>query len=130
MVADSSALVAVILGEPAAPRLVEELSDATHVVVSAATYLEASIVLARRLDLHGLTEVDRLLARFDVAVEPVTEKHVHVARDAFIRFGKGRHRAALNFGDCFSYALAKQRDEALLFLGDDFGHTDLRLAVD
>jgi ribonuclease VapC len=129
VVADSSAIVAIILGEPDAPRLVRELGDATRVLVSAATYLEASIVMARRLDVHGLQEVDRLLTRFDIAVEPVTEEQARIARDAFLRFGKGRHPAALNFGDCFSYSLAKHQDEALLFVGSDFSDTDVRSAT-
>ena len=125
MVVDSSALVAVILVEPHAPRLTMALAGAERVRVSAGTYLELSIVMARRHGEAGVREVDRLLDRFTVSVEPVTTAQAHIARTAFVQFGKGRHRAGLNFGDCCTYALAEERGLPILCVGDDFRHTDL-----
>src|SRR5438067_9430931 len=129
MVADSSALVAVVLDEPEAPRMTEALATADAVRVSAGTYVESSIVLGRRHGARGFIELDRVMARFGVAITAVDRQQAHAARSAFLRFGKGRHPAALNFGDCFSYSLAKALDEPLLFVGGDFVLTDVRIAA-
>lgn len=129
MVVDSSALVAIVLDEPGAARLAEAMTDADDVRLSAGTYVESSIVLGHRHGEVGFRELERVLSRFGVRIEDVGARHARSVRDAFLRFGKGRHPAALNFGDCFSYALAKERDEPLLFVGDDFARTDVRAAV-
>ena len=129
MVVDSSAVIAVVLGEPGAPALRHRIAGAAHVCLSAATLVESTIVMARRHGEAGVAKLDRLLSETGMSVEPVTAKQADTARWAYLRFGKGRHPAALNFGDCFSYALAAERDEPLLFVGDDFARTDLRAAA-
>jgi ribonuclease VapC len=129
MIVDSSALVAILLNKPEAQVLRAVLARAIRVGLSAATYLESSIVMARRHGHAGVARVDRLIAEFGMAVESVTMEQALTARDAFLRFGKGRHPASLNFGDCFRYALARERDEPLLFVGGDFTRTDVRAAV-
>lgn len=129
MVVDASAVVAIVLEEPSASNLVDVMKRATSLRISVATLLEASIVMGRRRGAAGITEVDDMLSGLRVSAETVTLAQVYTARAAFLRFGKGRHPAALNFGDCFSYALAKHHDEPLLFVGDDFARTDVRQAV-
>ena len=128
MVVDSSALVAVLEGEPEAPRLLAALDAAPALRVSAATVVEAGIVVeARRGEAAG-RELDLLLHRLRVDVVGVTAEHAELARDAYRRFGKGNHAAALNFGACFVYALAASLDEPVLFVGRDFSQTDLAAA--
>ena len=129
MVIDTSALVAVLLDEPDRRRYTRALADAPIRALSAATLLEAGIVIEARLGDAGGRELDLLLHRADVAVIPVDAAQAELARAAWRRYGKGRHPAALNYGDCFSYALAVQRDEPLLFKGDDFAATDVRPAL-
>ncbi len=129
MVIDSSALIAIALAESSAAELSTALRVADAVRLSAGTYLEASIVMARRHGTSWPAEIDFLIEQFGMSVESVTAEQALEARGAFLRFGKGRHPAALNFGDCFSYALARERDEPLLFVGDDFARTDVRAAV-
>lgn len=128
MVIDSSALIAVLLRERPEARLREVLVEVTPLRLSAASLLEVGIVLHRRAGDEGEARLDRLLQRLDVDIVPVTREHAEIARAAYRRFGKGRHPAKLNFGDCFSYALAKSLDEPLLFVGDDFARTDVRVA--
>jgi ribonuclease VapC len=128
MVLDSSALVAVLMNEPSADRVVDTLSRAVTARMSAATLVETSIVMSRYYGDTGTRRVDDLLSLHAVRIEAVTVEQALIARDAFLRFGKGRHHAGLNFGDCFSYALAKHQDEPLLFVGDDFARTDVRVA--
>jgi ribonuclease VapC len=128
MVIDTSALVAVLEAEPEASRLVVALDAADDVRVSAATVVEAGIVVeARRSELGG-HELDLLLQRLQADIVSVTPDHAALARDGYRRFGKGRHRAGLNFGDCFAYALAVAVREPLLFVGRDFGSTDVMVA--
>ena len=129
MVVGSSALIAIALAESRSAELSAALRVADAVRLSAGTYLEASIVMARRHGESGPAEIDFLIDHFGTSVESVTVEQALAARVAFLRFGKGRHPAALNFGDCFSYALARERDEPLLFVGDDFARTDVRVAV-
>ena len=129
MILDSSALVAILLREPEAERLARAVRKARFVRLSAVTFVEASIVMTRYHDAAGPAAVDQWLDEHGVTTEAVTAAQAAIARTAFLRFGKGRHPAALNFGDCFSYALARERDEPLLFVGDDFARTDLRAAV-
>lgn len=125
MVLDTSALVAVLFDEPERKEFVELIEAAQRRLLSAATLVEASIVLeARRGEAAG-RELDLLLHRADVAVVPLDAEQAEVARRAWRRFGKGRHPAALAFGDCFSYALSAVTGEPLLFKGDDFAQTDV-----
>lgn len=99
--------------------------------MSAASLLEAAIVVDNLERPGASSAFDALIARFALRIEPVTVSQVHIAREAYQRYGRGRgHPARLNFGDCFAYALARERDEPLLFVGDDFGHTDVRRALD
>jgi ribonuclease VapC len=125
MVLDTSALLALLLDEPEAEELriaVEE--DATR-LISAATLLEASIIIEARKGEPGGRELDALIHKADVVVVPVDPEHASEARRAYRRFGRGRHPAGLNFGDLFSYALARVSGEPLLFKGDDFTKTDI-----
>lgn len=130
MIVDSSALVAILTAEAERDSFVAELSAASSVGMSAATYLEAAIVIDSGRNPVVSRQFDDLLAALDVEVCPVTADQARVARAAYRDFGKGSgHPAGLNYGDCFSYALAKVRDEPLLFKGDDFVHTDVRRAA-
>jgi ribonuclease VapC len=125
MVIDTSALLAIMLAEPAAARLITAVEGDPARLVSAATVVEASLVVLGRYGETGDTQLDRLLQTMAAEVVAVDEDQVAFARDAAFRFGRGRHRAALNFGDCFSYALSVARGEPLLFVGEDFTHTDV-----
>lgn len=128
MVADTSALVAVLLREPTADRLAGALDHAPMIRCSAVSLVEAAMVMQGRLGERGERELDLLVARLRVEIVPVTVEQAEVARSAFRRFGKGRHPAGLNFGDCFSYALARALGEPLLFVGNDFSRTDVQVA--
>jgi ribonuclease VapC len=125
MVVDTSALIALLSMEPESARLAVALeSDATR-LISAATVVEAGLVIESRYGPVGGRELDLLIAKAGLSTEAVTAEQADVARDAWRRYGKGRHSAGLNFGDCFSYALAKVTGEPLLFKGDNFTHTDI-----
>lgn len=131
MIVDSSAVVAVIREEPDAATLTEAMIRAERLRMSAATYLETSIVIEARRDPVAVRVVDTILSRFGVEIEAFTAEHAQIARAAYRDFGKGSgHPARLNFGDCISYALAKASGEPLLYKGDDFGHTDIRSALE
>ena len=125
MIVDTSALIAILRGEPDGPALLERLLAATEVRISAGTLLEARIVAARD---EGLAELAELLEAAGIEVEPVDQAQVDAAIDGFLRFGKGRHAAGLNYGDCFAYGLARTTGEALLFKGNDFARTDIEPA--
>jgi ribonuclease VapC len=126
MIVDTSALVAILKLEPDGPLYEAALVASPVNRISAATYLEVSIVIDRARDPLVSRRLDEILAVAGVVVEPVTEAQARIAREAYRDFGKGSgHRAGLNYGDCFAYALARERDEPLLFKGDDFGHTDI-----
>lgn len=128
MVLDTSAIIAILLDEASAEQLVVAV-EADHTrLVSAATVVEASLVILGRFGEAGDPQLDRLLRGIGAEVVPVGEEQVVLARDAALRFGRGRHEAALNFGDCFSYALAVARGEPLLFVGDDFAKTDVEVS--
>jgi ribonuclease VapC len=128
MVFDASALITILRNEPDGPRYLQAVIAAPRRLISAATVLEVSIVHAARTGTdEGFHDVDDSLRRAHVTIRPVSRTQAALARTAFWRFGKGRHRASLNFGDCFVYALAKTSGEALLCKGDDFRHTDLTL---
>lgn len=129
---DSSALLALFIGEDDAEKIAACIDDADERVMSAATLVEASIVLGstRFAVVDGNAWLDALIARQDIKIEPVTEVQAQIARNAFRTFGKGTgHPAQLNFGDCFSYALAKAMDVPLLYKGDDFVRTDIASAL-
>jgi ribonuclease VapC len=125
MVVDTSAVVAVLLSEPECDELIGLLADAEDPLISAATLLEASIVMQTKTGDDGIADLDELLSAAAVRCVAVDGAQARVARDAFGRYGKGRAPAALNFGDCFSYALAKSRGRPLLFKGSDFPQTDI-----
>ncbi len=128
MVVDSSALVAILLHEPERKHFLDKLGEAESRLISAATLLEVSIVTRSLLGESSFRQLDHLLAYLGVQVVPFDSEQVLIARNAFLRFGKGRHPARLNFGDCFSYALAKQTHRPLLCKGNDFPQTDILLA--
>ena len=129
IVIDSSAFIAILKDEPERRRFIDAIVDHQDPRTSAATYLETSMVMELRLSDRGGRAVDSLIE--EIGVEIVLFDHVQAiaARDAFRRYGKGRHRAALNFGDCFAYALAKTLGAPLLFKGDDFTLTDIKRAI-
>jgi ribonuclease VapC len=128
VVLDTSALIAVLGMEPEAERLAAAIEADPIRLVLAATVVEAGIVIEARYGADGGRELDLLVAKAAFQVEAVTLEHACLAREAWRRFGKGQHPAALNLGDCFSYALAKSSGEPLLFKGTDFSQTDV-LAV-
>jgi ribonuclease VapC len=130
VIVDSSALIAILRTEAEADDFSRLIVRDRSAAISAGNLLEASIVADRSTDPRSSREFDRILAELDVRVEPVTAEQARIAREAYRDFGKGSgHPAGLNFGDCFAYALAKDRNEALLYKGDDFGHTDVISAL-
>lgn len=125
MVIDTSAIVAMLTDEPDA-ELFEAAVEADNIrLMSTASYLEAAIVVETRYGEAGGRELDLWLHRAAVDLVAVQADHTDAARAAYRRYGKGRHRAALNYGECFSYGLARISGQPLLFKGDDFGHTDI-----
>jgi ribonuclease VapC len=124
MVVDTSALVAILLEEPEAETFRTAIADADEPVVSAVAVVEFGMVALGRRG-FAPDEVEGRLREWGLTVQPVTPSDARLALDAFARYGKGRHSAGLNFGDCFAYALAKERGEPLLFKGDDFSQTDI-----
>jgi len=125
MIVDSSALVAIMREEQEATRFLSAIKDASDRSVSAATYIESSIVLlGRASQSNAFPELDELLARARIEIEPVLFADARLARDAFRTFGKGRHKAGLNFGDCFTYALSRRLRRPILCKGNDFALTD------
>jgi ribonuclease VapC len=128
MVLDTSAMLCVLLGEPEAGEFIEAIAAGERRAVSAATWVETVIVITARKGQQGRARFDRLLATSDVEMVPVDAGQAELAYAAWQRYGKGRHEAGLNFGDCFAYALARQRSEPLLFKGEDFSKTDVRSA--
>lgn len=129
VVLDTSALLAILLGELERDRFIDVLADTDDPLISAATLLEASIVMLAKTGEDGVADLDELLSSAAVRLVAVDSDQAHLARDAFRRFGKGHSPAGLNYGDCFSYALAKAMDRPLLFKGGDFIHTDIAAAV-
>lgn len=125
MTIDSSALVAILFAEPGYLDLVDRILAADRPRVSAPTVVEASLVLAGRRRAPVAGQVDALLKELGVTVVPFGEREAEAAAAAFLRYGRGRHRAALNFGDCLSYATATVAGDDLLFVGDDFRKTDI-----
>jgi len=130
MIVDTSALVAILFDEPEAVALATILDSAESLCMSAATYLELSIVIDKRKKPALSNRIDEILDRYEIYIEYVTSEQAKIARQAYRDFGTGSgSRANLNFGDCFSYALARVKHKPLLFKGDDFIHTDIRPAA-
>ena len=128
MIIDTSAIVSILLKEPEHPQLVDLLVGDPRPAVSSATLVETGIVLSARLNEDARGLLARFLREAGIDVVPFGEAHYSAAVDAWLRFGKGRHPAALNFGDCLSYATASLAGKSLLCVGDDFRKTDLELA--
>ena len=129
MIVDTSALLAMLMKEPERDRLSSAIAVAGESRISSATLLEAGIVVEAKAGEKGAAALDELVTELKLQVVSFTAEHAALARQAFRRFGKGRHPARLNFGDCFAYALAKQRAEPLLFKGEDFSQTDIDVAA-
>lgn len=125
MVIDPSALMAILVSEPTADRLITAIDSDRVRLISAATVVAASLVVLGRFGEAGDVLLARLLRSIGAEVVPVDQDQVSLARDAGVRYGRGRHPAALNFGDCFSYALSVARNEPLLFVGKDFSRADV-----
>ena len=129
MILDTSALLAVLFGEKDAEAYAQAISQAEICRISATTFVEVSIVVESQTGDAGSRQWDSFFRTAGINIEPVTEEHAHAARQAWSDFGKGRHAAGLNFGDCFSYALAKVSGEPLLFKGQDFRKTGVLAAL-
>jgi ribonuclease VapC len=130
MVIDSSALIALLLAEPDADGFVGAIAGTSSRLVSAASYLETAIVMQARSGPSAQEQLDRLLADLSVSIVPFTRDQAIIAIAAYQQYGKGSgHPAGLNFGDCFTYALAKLTGEPVLFKGNDFSRTDIGVAI-
>jgi len=125
MVIDPSALLAVLQNEPERRAFNESIEAAEQVSLSTASFVEISMIVESRLGADGIRDLELFIAKARIALNPVDEEQTHLAAQAFRRYGKRRHPAGLNFGDCFSYALARARGDSLLFKGDDFALTDI-----
>jgi ribonuclease VapC len=128
MIVDSSAIVAILRAEPNAPDFARAIEATPSCQISAVSYVEAAVVIDKSNDAIATRRVDDFFRTSRIAIETVTPQQALIARQAYRDFGKGRHKAGLNFGDCFAYALAKEMDEPLLFKGNDFRHTDVEVA--
>jgi ribonuclease VapC len=129
MIVDTSAVVAVLFYEEDAEKYAQAIAEADSRRMSAASFVETAIVIEAQTRKEGNSQLDAFVRRAGISIEPVTEDQAYLARQAFLDFGKGRHPAGLNFGDCFAYALAKVTGEPLLFKGQDFAKTDIEPAV-
>ena len=130
MIVDTSALIAILRDEPEAPACAKAIEDAPRRRISAANLVEAAIVIDASRDPVASRRFEDLLREAQLVVEPVTEAHARIAREAYRDFGRGSgHPARLNLSDCFAYALARATGEPLLFKGDDFSHTDIAPAL-
>jgi ribonuclease VapC len=125
VIVDSSALVAILQKEPEALRLSQAMALDPVCSVSAATWLEASMIMFVRFGTEGVRDLDLLAAKASLEIADVTPRQADIARRAFMEYGKGIHPAGLDFGDCFAYALARDTGEPLLFKGNDFPKTDI-----
>jgi ribonuclease VapC len=129
VILDTSALVAILYGEPEAAEFARLIHAAPSCRISVANHLELMMVVESQLGPEGARQAEALIRRAGIAIEPVTLEHGVLARQAFLDFGRGRHKAGLNFGDCFAYALARASGEPLLFKGQDFALTDIAAAA-
>ena len=130
MIVDTSAVLAILFEEDDAELYARVLTQAESCRISAATFVEAAVVVDAQTKDKGSRQFDAFIRRARIAIEPVSEEQAHIARQAYADFGKGRHPAGLNFGDCFSYALAKVTGEPLLYKGKDFKKTDIVSVLD
>jgi ribonuclease VapC len=128
MIIDTSALVSILDQEAEAERLVRAIAAASERMLSAANLVETGIVMQVRRGDEAARDLDLLLAKLKIDIIPVSGKQANLARKAFQHYGRGRHPAKLNFGDCFAYALAKDSSAPLLFKGSDFSQTDIMIA--
>jgi len=129
MIVDTSAVLAILFNESDAETHARAISEADSRRMSAASFVEAAVVIEVQTRESGSRQFDAFFRRAGIVIEPVTEEQAHAARQAYTDFGKGRHAAALNFGDCFAYALAIVTGEPLLFKGEDFRKTDVKAAI-
>jgi ribonuclease VapC len=125
MVLDTSAVLAILQNEPERRRFNEAIDAAEIRSLSTASFVECSMIVESRYGADGVRDLDLLIAKAQISLAPVDEEQANLARRAFRKFGKGRHPAGLNFGDCFSYALTQALQEPLLFKGNDFSQTDV-----
>ncbi len=125
MVIDASAVLAILRDEPERQPFNQAIDADDTRLMSVASFVEASMVMEARHGYEGIRDLDLFVARAEIELVPVDVNQAHMARQAFRQYGKGRHAAALNFGDCFTYALAIATQEPLLFKGNDFGQTDI-----
>ncbi|HJS89988.1 MAG TPA: type II toxin-antitoxin system VapC family toxin [Steroidobacteraceae bacterium] len=125
MVLDTSAILAILQDEPERRKFNEAIEAAETRLLSTASYVECSMILESRYGADGIRDLDLLIAKAQVSLVAVDEEQANLARRAFRKYGKGRHPAGLNFGDCFSYALAQSLNEPLLFKGNDFPQSDV-----
>jgi ribonuclease VapC len=130
VIVDTSVIIAILRDEPDAAEISELLERPEIRRMSAVSYVESAVVVDSNRNPVLSRRLDDLLRDLQIDVEPVTLNHARLAREAYRDFGKGRHKAGLNFGDCFAYALAKALNEPLLFKGNDFCHTDIEPATD
>jgi ribonuclease VapC len=128
IVVDSSAIVAILLQEPDAAKVSNAIERAAQSVMAAPNMLETHMVILSRRGEPGVLELDALMNDSNIEIVPFDQEGLEIARQAFRAYGKGRHKAGLNFGDCIAYATAKLRDAPLLAKGGDFLHTDVLLA--
>ena len=129
MVIDTSALLAILLDEPERRAFAEAIENAGSCSMSVGNLLETSLVIESRFGAEGIRDLDQLIGKARIELVPVDLEQLGIARRAFSRFGKGRHPAALNFGDCVAYALARAMGEPLLYKGDDLARTDIEAVV-
>jgi len=128
MVLDTFAIIAILQNEPEADHLISVMQNAESLRVSAASVVELGIVMYARYGDAGELEVDQFIHRLNISILPVSAEQAELARTAYRKYGKGIHSAGLNYGDCFSYALAVSLQEELLFVGQDFSKTDVKIA--
>lgn len=128
MILDTSAIIAVLRAEPEAAAMAQAMEQAGACHVSAVSYVEAAIVIDSSRSPVSSRRFDDFFRQAHIVIESVSLEHARIAREAYRDFGKGRHRAGLNFGDCFAYSLAKATGQPLLYKGDDFRHTDVEPA--
>ncbi|MFW5711615.1 MAG: type II toxin-antitoxin system VapC family toxin [bacterium] len=126
MVIDTSAVLAILQNEPERDIFIRSIVDASIRRMSVVSYVEAGIVLESRFGSAGTHQLILFVSRADIQIDAVDLEQAEIALDAYRRFGKGRHAAGLNFGDCFSYALAAEMEEPLLYKGSDFNETDIQ----
>ncbi len=125
---DTSAIMAILLAEDDAAGVRAKLTVAGNAAISTANLLELQIVIAGERVNKGWDEAEIVLTNYNIAIRPFDERQLRIAREAALKYGKGRHKAGLNFGDCFAYALAKAEGVPLLCTGSDFAHTDVKIA--